>query len=59
MIDSAFFQQGETIDEFIIKLDDVRAKFETHAMEIKLSEKHLEQLTKLSAELRAMVIAEP
>ena len=59
-MDEKFFQQGETIEQFIARFsEEQRAKFEGLLKESRLSEKQLYEIETLPRELHVMVIAEP
>lgn len=60
MMDEKFFQQGETVEQFIARFnEDQRAKFDQLLKESRLSETQLYEVENLPRDINVMVIAEP
>jgi hypothetical protein len=59
VVDRTFFQQGETIEEFIAGMGDLRQKFEQHMDEVEITLEFKEKIDHLPGEMNVLVIAEP
>lgn len=58
-MDQQFFDQGETVQEFIASMGEVRAKFDQLLVESALSDEQRLQAQSLPGGLNVLVIAEP
>ncbi len=58
-MDANLFYQGETIEEFLGSLTDLKEKYQQHIDEVQLDDDQLGRLVDLHPGLKIMVIAEP